>query len=205
MRIFVMAVLLLCSMQQVRAFDETHCEAYFSPRDHLAERLIQLIDKEQKSVQVAIYCLTHTGIANALIRAKERGVRVEVVVDPYSIKVRSPLKKLVAAEVPLYVWEPKRLLSMGRSAERRPLMHDKFCLLGDHTVWTGSFNFTYDANLSHQENVLIVEDLDIAKKFREEFTTIKQLGCQSYAEYVATHPKKSHSSGKSVAKNGVYR
>jgi phosphatidylserine/phosphatidylglycerophosphate/cardiolipin synthase-like enzyme len=183
--------------------DETHCEAYFSPKDHLAERLIQLIDKEQKSVQVAVYCLTHTGIANALVRARERGVDVEVIVDPFSIKSRAPLRKLDTAQVPLFVWEPKKLLSMGRYGERRPLMHDKFCLLGDHTLWTGSFNFTHDANTSHQENVLVVEDRDIVKKYREEFLSIKQLGCQSYREYLVTHPAKKRA--KSVKKKSLSR
>lgn len=163
-------------------------QLYFSPDGHVAEQLIALIDKEEKSIQTAVYSLSHRGIAKALIEAKKRGVAVEVIVDPYSVKARSPLKKLADAGVSILVWDPPTVQS-GSKKEKRPLMHDKFCILGGASVWTGSFNFTEDANLSNQENAILLQDSSIAKKFQEQFHTIKRQGCRPYYDYLAHHPK----------------
>src|SRR3954462_6858725 len=96
---------------------------YFSPEDHLEKRLIEQIEKEKKSIHACVYAFTHTGIAKALIEARNRGIEVEVIVDRSSVKVRSPLKKLREAGVAFSVWdsEPPR-----RKTARRSLMHNKF-------------------------------------------------------------------------------
>lgn len=168
--------------------EQASCELYFSPDGHVAEQLIALIDKEQKSIQAAIYCLTHREIAKALVQAKKRGVAVEIIVDPFSVKIRSPLKKLADAGISVLVWDPPAIQT-GSKKEKRPLMHDKFCILGGTSVWTGSFNFTYDANLSNQENAILLHDTSIAKKFQEQFLTIKRQACRPYYDYLAHHPK----------------
>src|SRR5436853_390810 len=110
-------------------------QIYFSPSDHVADHLITLIEKETKSLQIAVYCFTHRGIADALIDAKVRGVEVEILTDPYTIKAKGPLDKIVDAGIPVYIW-----VSPGKSM-RKPIMHHKFCVFGCGLVWTGSFNF----------------------------------------------------------------
>lgn len=162
-------------------------QVLFSPEDHVADQLIALIEKEQKSIKAAVYCLMHRGIVNALIKAYERGVQVEVIVDPYSIKPRSPVKKMHEAKLPLFVWNPSMPTIQTKSGrkvkKRRPLMHDKFCVLGDKRVWTGSFNFTFEATNANRENVIILESREIALLYLEEFEHLKKEGCQSFDEY----------------------
>src|SRR4051812_43534824 len=86
----------------------THATVYFSPEDHLDKRLIEQIDKENKSIHVCIYTFTHRAIADALVEAKKRGVEVEVIVDRFSVKIKAPLQRLVDAGIPVFVWEPDR-------------------------------------------------------------------------------------------------
>jgi hypothetical protein len=57
-------------------------EILFSPQDHVGEELIALINKEKKTIKAAVFCLMHYGIAKALIDAHNRGVEVEIIVDP---------------------------------------------------------------------------------------------------------------------------
>lgn len=69
-------------------------------------------------------------------------------------------------------------------------MHDTFCVFGNKTVWTGSFNFTNDANLRHRENALVIESPEIAAQFLTQFTEMKLYQSRPYEEYLAFHPKK---------------
>jgi len=165
----------------------SHATVYFSPDDHLDQRLIEQIEKESKSIQVCTYSFTHGGIANALIEAKRRGVEVEVIVDRFAVKIKSPLKKLIEAGIPVYVWDP---CPLKRKVAHRPLMHNKFCVFGKDKVWTGSFNLTYDASKIHQENALVLQDASLAAAYKGQFNTIKIRSCVPLGSYVVMCPPK---------------
>lgn len=162
-----------------------HYEVLFSPQDHVADELISMINKEKKSIKAAVFCLMHRGISNALIQAHKRGVNVEIIVDPFSVKTRSPVRRIALANVPVYVWNPTTLLKANgeKQKRRKPLMHDKFCIFGDQRVWTGSFNFTFEAATRNRENVVVLENETIARLFLEEFEKLKVEGCMPYFEF----------------------
>jgi phosphatidylserine/phosphatidylglycerophosphate/cardiolipin synthase-like enzyme len=169
-------------------------QVLFSPEDHVADQLISLIQKEQTSIKAAIYCLTHRGIGKALIEAHERGVCVEVIIDPYSIKSRSPVKKMHEANLPIFVWNPSTFIIEDKNGKKvkkqRSLMHDKFCVFGNKLVWTGSFNFTFEGTHSNRENVIVFENKEIAARYLEEFEHLKKEGCQSCHDYLSQSPLK---------------
>jgi mitochondrial cardiolipin hydrolase len=156
-------------------------EIYFSPQDHVADHLIALINKEKKSIKAAVFCMMHHGIAKALIEAHNRGVPVEIIVDPFSVKPNSPVKKMAAANLPVHVWYPP---SERGKQNRKPLMHDKFCVFGNKRVWTGSFNFTFQATARNRENVIVLENENIARIYLEEFERVKEAGCIPYSTYL---------------------
>jgi len=193
-------LLLGCSSVFAKNSMDSH-QVYFSPQDQVVDRLLAMINSEQRSIQAAVYCLTHKEVADSLIRAHRRGVAVELIVDPFSIKARGPLAKLVKAGIPVFVWDPapsaRKYWPKEKKKKSRPsLMHDKFCIFGQKTVWTGSFNFTYDAHLSNQENVVVVENLETASVFHTEFEQMKRKGCRRYEEYLVLHPPTKKSKGK---------
>lgn len=167
--------------------EQADCKVFFSPKDQLADRLIEMIEREQKTIKVAIYSMTHLGIAKALIEAKKRGVAIEVLVDPFSVKNRSSMTRLIEAKVPLFVWDQGVRMAEGR---RKGLMHDKFCIFGDHLVWTGSFNFTNDADLKHQENAVAIDSREVAQKYLVQFDHMKLYESRPYHEFLALYPKK---------------
>jgi phosphatidylserine/phosphatidylglycerophosphate/cardiolipin synthase-like enzyme len=165
---------------------------YFSPEDCLEKRLIQLIDEENKSIHLAIYCMTHREIGEALIRAKKRGVDVQVIVDKYSVKMRAPLAKMVDGGISICVWDSKN--ASGKKNERA-LMHNKFCVFGDESVWTGSFNFTYSASRLHQENAVVLRNREMASEFKKQFNNIKMRGCLPFSSYITYHAYKPSKKG----------
>lgn len=184
-------VFLLCFSSLTFAQEKEPIANYqimFSPDDSIAEELIAMIGKEQKSVKAAVYCLMHRGIAKALSDCHQRGVKVEVIVDPYSVKSRVAVKKMHEAGVPVFVWNPAQpavKTKNGQKAKkkRRSLMHDKFCVFGENQVWTGSFNFTLEASRSNRENVIVLENKTVASRYLDEFERLKREGCVSFTDY----------------------
>src|SRR5689334_3074273 len=103
----LLAFFVLCSALYGKELQvNPECTIYFSPQDHLGDKLQQLIRDESTSIRIAMYAFFHKKIAEALIAAKKRGVDVEVIVDPFSVKARGPLKKLADAGVKVLVWNP---------------------------------------------------------------------------------------------------
>lgn len=160
---------------------------YFSPDDQLDKRLIAMIEREKKSILAAVYCFTNRSVAAALASAQTRGVKVELIVDRFSVKIKAPLAQLIDAGVSVHVWDPDR---GHRKKAHRSLMHNKFCVFGDDTVWTGSFNWTYEASKMHEENVVVFTDPYVAQAYRNQFQTIQMKSCVPLASYVARHPMK---------------
>ena len=109
----------------------TKYQVFFSPDDAVAEELITLIQKETKSIKAAVYSLMHQGIAKALIDAHKRGVSVEVIVDPCSIRARAPVKKMGSAHVPILFWNASPSIKevkgwkrgVERSSDARQILH----------------------------------------------------------------------------------
>ncbi len=188
MRLFLPLIMLLAPLHMPGA--PASCEAYFSETDQLATRLMEYIDHEKSSIKMAIYSITHREIATALVRAKERGVEVEVLIDPFSVKRHASINALLKGKVPLFVWDHKLSRTQGARKGGHPLMHDKFCIFGRHLVWTGSLNFTYASTTSHRENAVAIGSLEIAGKYLDRFAHMKLYESRPYQEYLAYYPKK---------------
>ena len=70
-----------------------------------------------------------------------------------------------------------KFMGSGRG-KKKILMHHKFCVgfRGKKPAWvcTGSFNFTKSA-CRHYENIMIIEDPDMAEAFYLEFVKLKEM------------------------------
>ncbi len=57
-------------------------------------------------------------------------------------------------------------------------MHDKFAVIDEAVVLTGSFNWTSQAVKNNQENILFIENSELADKYMQEFNKLwKEFGC----------------------------
>ena len=48
-------------------------------------------------------------------------------------------------------------------------MHNKFAVIDGRVLLTGSFNWTASADKRNEENLLIIMDKDLIKKYEERF------------------------------------
>jgi phosphatidylserine/phosphatidylglycerophosphate/cardiolipin synthase-like enzyme len=122
----------------------------------LDERLVQIIDGAQQSVDVAAYDFGLEDVAEALIRAHERGVNVRMVTDTDNLQ-NEPLQRAGEAGIPV--------VGDNRSA----LMHHKFAVIDGRVVVTGAWNFAERDTYRHNNNTVVFDSPALARNFTSEF------------------------------------
>jgi phosphatidylserine/phosphatidylglycerophosphate/cardiolipin synthase-like enzyme len=152
-----LAALMLVSFAVGTGYAKT-VDTCFSPAGHCDQVLVSWIDASRISLEGSIYGLTDTSIAEALIRAKQRGVQVRLVHDQsQSAGSHDVSDELIRAGVPLHI----------QRGSAGGILHDKFLVIDGKYVITGSFNWTKNAKAKNDENFVVLDDQ--APKFHEEF------------------------------------
>ena len=105
-----------------------------------------------------MYYLTSREIAQELVKAKDRNVNVRIVLDQsQETQNYSKSRYLIKRD-----FEVKYHTGPG-------LMHNKFAIIDGKVLITGSFNWTPTADQKNEENLLIMTDKDLIKKYQERF------------------------------------
>ncbi|MEM3372398.1 MAG: phospholipase D family protein [Candidatus Korarchaeum sp.] len=159
--LILLAALLIASLSIPRSPEVgSQCprvEALFCPEDGCSKAVISLFDRANETIDVAVYSFTHPDIADALIRAKERGVRVRVILEGEQVTSYSQYGKLKSAGIDVIL------------DKNEYLMHNKFAVVDGKVVATGSFNYTVAADRRNDENLVMILDEGTAGEFEKEF------------------------------------
>lgn len=136
-------------------------ETAFSPDGGSEALVLKTINAAQHSVRLAAYSFTSPTVVKALLAAHRRGVDVRVVVDEKGNKSKSgtaALNLLVNAGI------------QARTNRKYAIHHDKYILVDDLHVQTGSFNYSKAAAKSNSENVLVVwHNAELAASYRRHW------------------------------------
>lgn len=134
-------------------------ESHFSAQEGIEWVIEREIDNANKSIQVAVYVLTSRPLAQALIDAYNRGVKVRIILDPSNASA--------AYSKASYLVDNSIEVRVKRGAG---LMHHKFALIDDTVLITGSFNWTASAEVRNDENILLLKGFPATyKSFEREF------------------------------------
>jgi phosphatidylserine/phosphatidylglycerophosphate/cardiolipin synthase-like enzyme len=129
-------------------------DIYFSPKGGCTEAVVKELGKAEKTILVQAYSFTSAPIAKALVEARRRGVDVRVILDK-----SQRTEKYSEADFLVNVGIPVRIDA------QHAIAHNKIMILDGRAVITGSFNFTKSAEENNAENLLVIRDWDIAKKY----------------------------------------
>lgn len=128
------------------------------------QTLFRIIQRARLSLDGAFYDIEAMDAVEAIIAAKQRGVKVRLVTDSDNLvdkadpsRARAAIQRLVAAGIPII------------SDQRSGFMHHKFMVLDGHTVWTGSTNLTPSSLYHHNNNALTIRSKELASAFTAEF------------------------------------
>jgi phosphatidylserine/phosphatidylglycerophosphate/cardiolipin synthase-like enzyme len=121
-------------------------EVFFSPNGGATEAIVREIDAAKSEVLVQAYSFTSVPIAQALLNAKKRGVRIEAVLDKSQRSERySAATFLMNAGIAVVI------------DDRHAIAHNKIIIIDQASLITGSFNFSKNADQNNAENLLILK------------------------------------------------
>ncbi len=136
---------------------------YFTPQNHVPERLVSLIENAQNRIWAAFYSLTILEIADALLDARERGVDVRVVMDDVSTRPNYSQAFIL--------WEGGVLKTDHSPSD---LMHNKFVLIDGFITWTGSYNPSHTGTYRDDNNVIVISSVALTAEYEREFLEMWQ-------------------------------
>lgn len=138
-------------------------EIYFSPDGRIQNRLADLISSSRTSIDIAIFDLTAAPLADALIKAHQRGVNVRMVADKRQSKgERSRIPVLLQSGLDVHI----------RSGGKGGIMHNKFAIFDGRLLFTGSYNWTQNAEFRNFENAVFTTDPDVIFSYQKEFDVL---------------------------------
>ena len=129
--------------------------ACFVPNHNCQQKLIQEIDKAQNEILVMCYNFNDKKIAEALLRAKDRGLSIEIVADKTQKNhMYSQIPLLRRKKIPVYC------------DDNVTIAHNKVMVMDGSLIITGSFNFTDSAQRRNAENLLFVTSQELAQQYK---------------------------------------
>lgn len=148
--------------ENVVVLNDTLVEAYFCQVDNCATALLRELRHANKSIIFVTYSFTDARIANELILQSAAGINVTGTIEKSTTGDKSSQHNALAANgVSIKIETSKKL------------MHHKYFVIDGHTVITGSFNPTLNADLRNDENLIIIKNSELAGKYVEEFEAIR--------------------------------
>jgi len=130
----------------------------FTPGQNCTMQITDVLDSAKKSISVQAYSFTSAPIAKHLVEARKRGVVVKVILDKSQKSQKySASHFLLNQHIPVWIdYKPA-------------IAHNKIMIIDGKEVITGSFNFTKAAQNKNAENVLIIQDPTLAKRYLENW------------------------------------
>ncbi|MDA8218511.1 MAG: phospholipase D-like domain-containing protein [Dehalococcoidales bacterium] len=125
--------------------------------------LVDLMDRATRTLDVAVYDFDLADVAEAMARAKARGVAVRMVTDTDTLQntrdanVQSAFAKVKGAGIPIV------------ADEREAIMHHKFTVVDGEWVETGSWNYTDGDTYRLNNNMVIIHSQELARNYTAEF------------------------------------
>jgi phosphatidylserine/phosphatidylglycerophosphate/cardiolipin synthase-like enzyme len=131
---------------------------YFSPQGGCTEAIIKELDGAKKEILIQSYSFQSAPLVKALLNARNRGVKVKVILDK-----RQKLEKNSSTDFLAHSGIPT--MTDGAHAMAR----NKVVIIDGETVITGSFDFTPAAEDKNAENLLVIRDRELLGRYTQNF------------------------------------
>jgi phosphatidylserine/phosphatidylglycerophosphate/cardiolipin synthase-like enzyme len=134
----------------------------FTSEDHALEQaIIPMVRSATKSVRFLAFSFTDYPLAEAMIQRAQNGVAVSGVFENVGSDTdAAELDTLYCARVPV------------RKDGNPSFMHNKVIVVDERYVITGSLNFSTNAEESNDENVIIIDNAEIAHLYLQDFDRV---------------------------------
>ena len=156
-------------------------ETFFLPQSQGAvyARLCSFLDSAKSRILIAMYWLTDEVVFNKLIELKKRGIDIQIIFDESTPDFSAHINAFVVHNI-IPVLSPKI----------NGAMHNKFVVIDNSAVWTGSANFTPTVlkpkgTYFNDENIVIITSPIAAEQYSNAFYFIEKGLFQVYIQSIA--------------------
>lgn len=147
-----------------KLFTPPSIAAFYSPKGGCTEAVVAELKRARREVLVQAYSFTSKPIAESLVEAKKRGVRVEILLDKSN-------EHETYTELGHLIQQGLVPLIDGHHA----IAHNKIMIIDRKTLLTGSFNFTHQAEHENAENLLVIKGHpELASSYCKSFAAHKE-------------------------------
>ncbi len=138
-------------------YENYFIKAYLTPNSKVHNAIIDAINQAQSSITLLEFLLTDSEIADALIQAKERGVKISCILNSAEMNDQySQAEKLENNGI--------KIDYLGDYNHR---FHNKIIIIDKKLVITGSYTLSKSAYKANFENVEFITIPSIVKKFND--------------------------------------
>jgi phosphatidylserine/phosphatidylglycerophosphate/cardiolipin synthase-like enzyme len=160
MRISLSYFLLLSLFLFQASFASGETEAIFSQERSIKEVLLKEVESTTSTIDLAVREITSPEMSQALLKAKERGVKLRVIADSKQAKSKSSqITTLIHQGIPVKVLRGKD----------DGVMNHRFAILDGKKVVTGSFDWSEASEKWNYENIVIIRDSEGVASYQREF------------------------------------
>jgi phosphatidylserine/phosphatidylglycerophosphate/cardiolipin synthase-like enzyme len=156
-----LAINTFCQFWYVEILDLKRLDVYFLPQQSNNYKDVLKSDLENvynKNVYIAIYSFTDVDIASSVVKAVQNGCNVYLITDP-----------MQAGSTSLDEWLESQGVQVRRKKSASSFMHDKYIVIEDEILWTGSANFSASA-LNQDNNMIRFNNFsELNKLYKEKF------------------------------------
>ncbi len=144
--------------EQTVIIADSEITALFSPEDDAADYLAAFVSQAADSIYFMAFSFTHEAIGNAMMDVYDSGVTVSGIFETRGSETEySELTAFHCLGMPV------------RQDGNPATFHHKVIIIDQRWVVTGSFNFSNNADESNSENLIIIDNPEIATLFLLEF------------------------------------
>ncbi len=137
----------------------------FSPEDKPVQHIVPYLQNARRNIRFLAFSYTQPDMGEAMLERIKNGVTVEGVFE--TVGSDSQFSEML----------PLRCAGGKIRRDGNPgFLHHKVIIIDNRIVITGSFNFSDSANTKNNENVIIIDNAEIAKRYLEEFQRVWKEG-----------------------------
>lgn len=129
-------------------------EAHFQD---IQNRILKALDDAKVSIRVVMAWFTNETLFQKLFQKLNEGIDVQVAIFDDGINKKHGVDVQQLPHV------------MIKRGQRGGLMHDKFCVIDNQVVITGSYNWSDNAEFRNDENITVEHDTEQATRYSIEY------------------------------------
>lgn len=134
----------------------------FSPSGGCAGSIAAEIGKAKSEVLIQAYTLTSKDIADAIVKAKDAGVNVAIIMDRSSAHAQGSASYFAQLKgIPTFI------------DSKHAAANSSVVIIDGETVATGSISFTKEAENRYAEDLVIIRSRSLAETYRENWNQHK--------------------------------